>query len=394
MTGIVTHFVGFQVDLLEQSHSILNRVSGNFNCLTAIDDRYVVNYNNQTLENLPDYIIETYGSKIESEPRQNIILEGSALTKKVSPISVGTVTDAVKADPIDDTFRFAEQDINESLDFVHILSSRALLLFVSDAFRDDVLQYDSKELVGKSLSEFCHPGDYGTLMKSLKSADLGGKITALYRFKSKYFGYIWLDIIGQKYELPNSKKVKCFLLCGRIRQLNALPHRVLVDNYIYLDHTPDLWLKISYYGLVLFVSAVCQWNPFGVVNSTLFGNSIYEYIVLKSSNDLKKELSTATVNHPIQLTITTKFGAQLFLCAYPCASFIFLRIKSVSGDINASTLTQEMIYPSTALYVDIFLPILENSSLGYQFEMNKLQVCNRKLKEEIQDVLNDRKRKF
>ena len=27
-SGIVTHFVGFQVDLLEQSHSILNRLSG------------------------------------------------------------------------------------------------------------------------------------------------------------------------------------------------------------------------------------------------------------------------------------------------------------------------------------------------------------------------------
>jgi hypothetical protein len=356
----------------------------------------VVNYNNQTLENLPDYIIETYGHKAVSHPQAQVTLEGAALTSHPSQIFEKGSLEIPDSElvPLEEDITFAEQDIKESLDCIHMLSSRGLLLYVSDTFRKDVLQYDSKDLVGRSLSVFCHPGDFGPLMKLLKTVDFGEKISAMYRFKTKYFGYIWLDVTGQKYELPNSKKIKCFVLSGRLRQLHALPHRMLVDNDVSLDGMSDFWLKISYYGLILFVSSVCQMEPFGTANSKLFGTSVYDYITPKSIIDLKKALSKATVNCPILLSVTSKKGDQLTVNAHPSASFIFLRITSLNVQTNSPTITPDIIYPPTALYVDTFLPISENSHLGYQFEIKKLHAFNQKLKDEIQAVQNHKKRNF
>jgi hypothetical protein len=360
---------------------------------------YVVNYNNQTLENLPDFIIETYGSKAANNPQQQIVLEGASLTSH--PSKLLRTKSREKSDleivPVDQDTQFAEQDINESLDLIHILSSRGLMLFLSESFRNDVLQYNSKDLVGRSLSDFCHPGDFGPLMKILKTVELGEKISTMYRFKSKNFGYIWLDVIGQKYEIPTSKRIKCFLLSGRLRQPDFLPHRMLVDNFVFVDQMSDLWLKISYYGLILFVSSVCRWEPFGVTNSTLFATSIYDYILPKNIIDLKNAISKATINCPILLSVTSKKGDQLSLCAHPCTSCIFLRIKSLNIDPNAPAVTPDVIYPPDALYIDTFLPVLENSKLGYQFELNQLYSFNKKLKEEIQNVVldqNNRKRKL
>jgi hypothetical protein len=364
-----------------------------------LDNMYVVNYNNQTLENLPDFIIETYGYKAANNPQEQVVLQGASLTSHQSTLSSAQsqeISDLGIETAEEDT-QFAEQDINESLDFIHILSSRGLMLFLSESFRNDVLQYNSNDLVGRSLSDFCHPGDIGPLMKALKTAELGEKISTMYRFRTKFFGYVWLDVIGQKYEIPTSKRIKCFLLSGRLRQPNFLPHRTLIDNFVLLDQISDLWLKISYYGLILFVSSVCHWEPFGCANSTLFGTSIYDYILPKSIIDLKNAVSKATINCPILLSVTSKQGDQLSLYAHPCTSCIFLRIKSLNYDPNAPTVTPDIIYPPDALYVDTFLPILENSTLGYQFELNQLYAFNRKLKEAIQDVVlnqNDKKRKI
>ena len=126
------------------------------------------------------------------------------------------------------------------------------------------------------------------------------------------------------------------------------------------------------------------------MNSKLFGTSIYEYLLPKSILDLKNALAKATINCPISLSVNSNSGEQLAVCIYPCASLIYLRIKSVIDSLgNGESVTPDVLYPSTALYVDIFLPITENSSLGYQFEMKKLHASNKNLELEIQRVLSD-----
>ena len=222
-------------------------------------------------------------------------------------------------------------------------------------------------------------------MKELKGAELLEKIVTMYRFKSKSSKYIWLDVLGKKCEIPLGKKIKCFLLVGRMRDLTELPHRILLDNSLILNSTSsDLWMKISYQGLILFISNSESWNPFGISNSSLYATKIYEYLNAKSSIAFRNAIKTSTVFSPIVISVTTNSGAIIPLIIHPHPSIIYIRLKVTHSLDDGVQVSVNALYPATSLDTDIYLPLSADTSMGHQFELCKLEVSKNAFLQDIE----------
>ncbi|KAJ3317948.1 blue light receptor [Blyttiomyces sp. JEL0837] len=208
--------------------------------------------------------------------------------------------------------------IENSPDFIHILSSRGIILYASSTASRELLNYDPKHLVGKNISEFCHEGDLTSLMRDLKGCEIGDGISVMYRFrcnnqKSKAAKvktengdsgndngddeYVWLDVTGKKHEMANRKRTKCYILSGRLRTIGDVSNPALFgklpnvmannknnttaetsqdENEQPQEHV-DLWAKISPEGLILFASPFS--NPvFGVSPQELHAVSLIEMV--------------------------------------------------------------------------------------------------------------------
>lgn len=87
--------------------------------------------------------------------------------------------------------------VEHGKDFVHILSLRGRFLYVSRRATKRLLEYSEDELVGRGLSEFCHPADMLVVMRDMRNATSGEPLQLLYRFKRKRSGYIWLEARGE-----------------------------------------------------------------------------------------------------------------------------------------------------------------------------------------------------
>ena len=59
--------------------------------------------------------------------------------------------------------------LTPSLDFIHVLSLKGSLLYVSPAITR-ILGYTTQELIGRSIADLCHPADIVPVMRELKEA--------------------------------------------------------------------------------------------------------------------------------------------------------------------------------------------------------------------------------
>ncbi|KAI8929938.1 hypothetical protein BC831DRAFT_203939 [Entophlyctis helioformis] len=132
-------------------------------------------------------------------------------------------------------------------DFVHILSSRGIILYASDSASLSLFNYLPKELVGRNVSKFCHPGDLISLMRELKNAGVGERIETMLRMHTREGVYIWFEIVGHKYEMNNRKRTKCFILSGRERHMAHLSQAFLYKCI----STSTLLLRVSGAGFIL-----------------------------------------------------------------------------------------------------------------------------------------------
>ena len=276
----------------------------------------------------------------------------------------------------------------DSPDFVHILSSRGLFLFVSPAFTEKVLEYTPNDIVGKNLSHFCHPGDAVSVMRELKMSDVGQPISVLYRLKRQHSGYIWIEVTGHKYEMENRKKTKCFVLSGRVRDLGHLPHQSLVEPGETLAESPDFWAKLSVDGLILYVSPSSS-SPFDIKNEALYGKSLLDLLSTSSRSELSTALKTIK-DTPILLKVHTNdtssdLWIHLFPGDAPTPHFLFVKIYAQEPP---SALSTTAVYPSASLSVDVFSNIHADRPTGLQFELNRLKAGNKQLQDEIANLKN------
>ncbi|KIJ38881.1 hypothetical protein M422DRAFT_258287 [Sphaerobolus stellatus SS14] len=160
---LITHYVGFQVDLAEQPGAILQRLR---------DGSYIVNYSMIGLGGVGVGAgLGGMGSRrgrgvsaelIEMLRSAQIGGSSIASTSGVAAATTGTPRENDRADV--QAFVLENSD-----DFIHVLSLKGSLLYVSPAITR-VLGYTASELVGRSISDLCHPADIVPVMRELKEA--------------------------------------------------------------------------------------------------------------------------------------------------------------------------------------------------------------------------------
>ncbi|KAI9338094.1 hypothetical protein DFJ73DRAFT_950286 [Zopfochytrium polystomum] len=147
---------------------------------------------------------------------------------------------ASAAEPLTPEFALAQ-----SPDLTHIISSRGIILYAAPCAALGLTPETAAAVVGRNISELCHPRDHVTLMRELKECENGASFSAAYRFR-KVLGpeygthnsvlaaashspapdtsddadprYVWMAVTGRKHVIGNGKRTKCFVLAGRIRQ--------------------------------------------------------------------------------------------------------------------------------------------------------------------------------
>ncbi|KAI1785238.1 PAS domain-containing protein [Ganoderma leucocontextum] len=256
----IVYHVGFQVDLTEQPKSILSKLK---------DGTYVVNYSDKPV---PSAHVPTRDWRTSSMTMRGLskdlraLLADSAFT---ASFELSTSTHAstaialsnspaepISLDPYDGNKPLHMFVLDRSPDFLHVVSLKGAFLYVAPAVRH-VLGYDPDELVGHSLTEFCHPADRVPLMRELKEASStpgpslltasavpssasptatgGGSndsslpgssgvvprpVDLLFRIQAKGRGYVWVECRGRLHIEPGKGR-KAIILSGRLRNL---PH--------------------------------------------------------------------------------------------------------------------------------------------------------------------------
>ncbi|KAJ3157444.1 serine/threonine-protein kinase HAL4/sat4 [Geranomyces michiganensis] len=197
--------------------------------------------------------------------------------------------------------------VNASPDFVHILSSRGIILFASACPVLRETGWDPASLLGTNIVDHCHPADAMLLMREIKQSALRAPVSAAYRFRKRdRSGYVCLDVSGHKYELSNRKKTRCVVLTARERVWGSLKESALASAAPALplpmgaaaasppDHSssspspsppimmppaPALWCKVSATGLFVYVPP-SSFPVFGSLTSldALYGRSVLDFV--------------------------------------------------------------------------------------------------------------------
>lgn len=313
-TDEIAYFVGFQVDLVEQPNAILEKMR---------NGTYVVNYS---------LLPTTQGSSLNSilpiptePPEETLPADDTAWSEQkavkiVNPVasSAATVAAAQSSMPIapellevmglvdggdeldDDAAKkkWNKMLLDNTGDFVHVLSLKGSFLYVSPSIRG-LLEYEPSDLIGKTLQSVCHPSDIVPVMRELKEASTVTHpiINLLYRFRRKRSGYVWLEAQGKLY-LEQSKSRKCVILVGRERPVYKISWQDLKEAGGLGEK--EFWSKISPDGMFLYCTPTVK-TVLGHDADDLRGRSMFELVEQDKTAELTKALQDATAGRSVRL---------------------------------------------------------------------------------------------
>ena len=341
----IVYHVGFQVDLTEQPNAILQKLR---------DGTYAVNYSNTTGMNPSagpspapasrDWRINSASMSGASKQIKNLLSNPSFMNSL--PISTSSTT--LPPSPVSHE-RNDVYDGNKLLhllllesapDFLHVVSLKGAFLYVAPSVRR-VLGYEPEELVGKSMTDFCHPADVVPLMRELKESsstphDIASTSTPLpqtpisvpscvppktvdllFRMHAKDRGpsgtdYVWLECRGRLHVEPGKGR-KAIILSGRVRSLPVLDWNTIFRSLLPPISAPttqsgserEFWALLSTMGTFLFVGsavkAVLGWGAGEVI-----GQSIYDFLDESSPNS-SAVASKASLQASISMTFLDEF---------------------------------------------------------------------------------------
>lgn len=176
------------------------------------------------------------------------------------------VIDSVGVNP------FADLTYLQCDDFVHVLSLKGSLLYVSPSAKR-MLEYDPSELFGKGLATICHPSDIVSVLRELKdAASSTGPINIVYRVRRKTSGYMWMEATGRLH-LEQGKGRKCVILVGRPRDVYKMSWSDLERNSGFGSH--EFWSKLSLNGLYLYATPAVE-SVTGLKSDDIMGKTIAE----------------------------------------------------------------------------------------------------------------------
>ncbi|KAI8370286.1 PAS domain-containing protein [Blakeslea trispora] len=402
--GIVTFFVGLQVDLVEQPNAILEKMK---------NGTYMVNYQ-QT--NIPPYIP---GKNFNSEPVDDYFREvpsalpthsSSALVSPPSAQASSEILSLVNCSGENEQQLQQEWNrllLDQSEDFIHVLSLKGFFLYCSRS-SSHLLEHDPEELVGHPLSSICHPSDIVPVMREIKEAasETGKVINLIFRVRRKYSGYMWMECQG-KIHIDQSKGRKCLIMAGRERPMYQLFHKEIVDAQD-IAQGSEFWTKASLNGLFLHVTSTSE-EVVGFSADALEGATLYQYVGDEHMRDITRALELVrdgqivNLHHTLQnnkgdyVSVLSTFypGDTSFGKGRPSFTLVQIRAKETNDkthsmdviDSSAST-TGETDYEE-----NMFAELETVRGTSWQYELHQLQLANRKLKEQLEHYSNPKRKK-
>jgi PAS domain-containing protein len=424
----VAYHVGFQVDATWQPNSIMQRLRSG---------AYVVNYGHTHIIRSPQPV-----NTIQRDRRVNTTSTVVILSKKLRslltdnkfvdsiPISTSTTWNHSPASSSGDRSTGDAYDGNQLLsmmvlesgaDFIHVLSLRGAFLYVAPSIRR-VLGYEPAEVVGKSVSDYCHPADLVPLMRELKesSATLtqdnkGGcstqmlpkKVDLLFRIMSKSEGYVWLESRGRLHVEPGKGR-KAIILSGRTRGMPKLTWGpvgraggVVMPSESGTDDDAvegEFWGVLNKIGQFLFVGAAVR-DVLGWSADEVVGKCLEEFIDTSMIRPGSNFDPRQSVNVAIRLATTNSNprytqlgfemrkkdgdGLQVTMVVYhataPLANPsepVICQIKVATADTHA-----RILRPAAS---DVFEEFNTIRNTSWQYELQQLKFENERLREELQ----------
>lgn len=257
--------VGFQVGLVEQPGAVLERKP---NGLSVVN--YSQNNGRQSLNALTDpHLLESNDALVKDAAEEEASKKLIMAHELADLISCGS----------EDTSKWARLLLDNVHDLITVLSLKGTFLYVSPSV-EQLLGYKAEELVGKSISEFCHPSDVVPVFRELKDStsnasiaaaarhwarmdgtvnpptkggagQTGPQVNLIMRMRHKERGHEWIENVG-KLHLEQGKGRKVVISTGRSRPVYNLPWAQARRS---LDHKgPGFWSKLSQDGLILSTS--------------------------------------------------------------------------------------------------------------------------------------------
>nr|AML78744.1 putative LOV domain-containing protein [Neckera douglasii] len=288
----IAYFVGFQVDLVEQPHAILEKMR---------DGTYFVDYalvgRSDNLGGIRTVSTadadDSFGYREAHSGAEPAAVDTSSILDVISSQGLGGLDndDAQKA--------WYRSVLDNSDDFVHVVSLKGAFLYVSPSCKT-LLEYDKSELLGKSITSICHPSDSVPVMRELKeSSNAQGHptVSLLYRARRKNSGYIWIEAQG-KLHVEHGKGRKCLILVGRHRPAYKM-------SWTDLERAGGLaevefWSKLSLEGMCLYatpsVESVLAFTP-----DEMIGTAFSQLVPDGGNADVLKAIADAAAGHPVTL---------------------------------------------------------------------------------------------
>ncbi|RCH78649.1 blue light receptor, partial [Rhizopus stolonifer] len=296
--------------------------------------------------------------------------------------------------------------LDQSCDFIHVLSLKGVFLYVSQSCRD-MLEYEPKELVGNLLSSICHPSDIIPVMREIKETTINPDkvINLLFRIRRKYSGYIWIDCRG-KLHMDQSKGRKCLVLSGRERPVYSLmSHQITPSLASPIEEDTEYWAKLSSAGLYLYVTPTCK-DVVGFTSDSLEQESVYQYVENSAVTDITKALEIVKEGGIVKVphTFLNAKGTYVRVLStfYPGdathgSSFVLLQVKLLPTNQDSNSLQMSSFTANGNLAGaeghNIFPELSTLRSTNWQYELHQLQQSNKRLREQLDKYTNPNKQR-
>ncbi|KAI8967908.1 putative white-collar-1a protein [Mycotypha africana] len=390
----VAFFVGLQVDLVEQPNAILEKMK---------NGTYMVNYQQM---NIPPYIP---GSNYSSEPVDDYFRELPTTAPATSTLVSPEILELVNCSGENEQQLQQEWNkllLDQSEDFIHVLSLKGFFLYCSRS-SSYLVEHDPEELVGHPLSSICHPSDIVPVMREIKEAASNPDkvVNLIYRVRRKYSGYMWMECQG-KVHIDQSKGRKCLILAGRERPMYELVRKEMVNAFD-ITNGPEFWAKATLHGLFLHVTPTSD-EVVGFNRDALEGATLYQYVGDNNVRDITRALELVKEGRIVNLhhTMQNNKGdyVPVFSTFYPGdvsfgvgrPSFALIQIRAKESDIvqEHSPVLESMTGKSflqTDSEENLFSELETVRGTSWQYELHQLQIANRKLKEQLENITNPKR---
>ena len=424
----VAYHIGFQIDLSVQPDAILRKLE---------DGSYVKDNGNQNVFQ-PSMVALTQPARdrrlgsmtspsvIPVSKSLRVLLANEKFTKSIPFTQMPSNSPSqsmVKSIPFDDDQLLSFTLLGSAPDFVHVLSLRGSFLYVGPSVKR-VLGYAAEDLMGKMISDYCHPADLVPLMRELKESSTspstdGGpppvpkKVDLLYRIKSKHGVFVWVESRGRLH-VESGKGRKAIILSGRVRPMPKLTWGSVSQTgglavaALASGSSREFWGTVNPDGTFLFVGESVRellgWSVAEVVGQRL------EDFVVSSTDQRRPEYNT------YRMVSESLMSASMAKASGPTQLAFEMRKKDGSKIRVLMVLYHTTVPRSTPSLPDplicqvkmasdsVYAPVVKRSeeqvfqemsqATSWQYEVQQLKFENQKLLKEVQSLEALRSNRF